>query len=169
MNAKCILSLAAASLLVGCETVPEGADRGPHGTVPYNVAIEASEPDVKIHANGQYVGTAPLTLKIYGDKDGTFHDFGSYDYIVQAFPTKTNQFVQTRVFGTGRMFTPEDKIPPQIYFDMNQPPPAAPPPSYYYYPPPPYYYYYGPPYYHYYGPRVYIGPPVHRHHELRRR
>jgi len=173
MKAKCILSLAAASLLMGCETVPEGTDRGPHGTVPYQVAIEASEPDVKIHANGQDVGTAPMTLKIYGDKDGTFHDFGSYEYIIQAFPNKTNQYVQTRVFQTGKMFTPEDKIPPQIYFDMNQQPPAYyPPPPSYYYPPPPYYhyypYYYGPSYY-YYGPRVYIGPPVHRHNDLRRK
>ena len=44
--------------------------------------------------------------------------------IIQAIPTKTNQFVQTAVFRTGRWFTPEDRIPRKIYFDMNQPPPA---------------------------------------------
>jgi len=167
MKANPVLSLiavAATGLWTGCETVPPGTDRGPHGTIPYHVAIEASEPDVKIHANGEYVGSAPMTLKIYGDKDGTFHDFGSYEYTVQAFPNKTNQYVQTRVFLTGKMFTPEDKIPPQIYFNMNQPPPAYPPGYYYYYPPPPYPYFYyhgyfGAPYY--YGPRYYGRPPLH--------
>ena len=167
MKANSISSLMAAvavSLLTGCETVPPGTDRGPHGTIPYNVTIEASEPDVQIHANGEYVGTAPMSLKIYGDKDGTFHDFGSYEYTVQAFPNKTNQFIQTRLFLTGRMFTPQDKIPSQIYFQMNQPPPVYPPPVYYYYPPPPYPYYYyhgyfGAPYY--YGPHYYGRPPLH--------
>ena len=129
----------------------------------YVVSIDASEPDVRIEANGQSIGTAPVRLKIFGDRDGTFHDFGAYEYIIQAFPTKTNQFVQTRVFSTGKMFTPEDKIPRQIHFDMNQPPPAAPQyypsPGYYY--PPSYPYYYGPSYYH--GPRYYGRPPLHVH------
>ena len=132
----------------------------------YLVSIDASEPDVRIEANGQSIGTAPVRLKIFGDRDGTFHDFGAYEYIIQAFPTKTNQFVQTRVFRTGKMFTPEDKIPPQIQFDMNQPPPAVVPQYYYPYPPPYYYpspyYYYGPSFY--YGPRYYYGrPPMHVH------
>ena len=73
------MAAVAVSLLTGCETVPPGTDRGPHGTLPYNVTIEASEPDVQIHANGEYVGTAPMTLKIYGDKDGTFHTEWSGD------------------------------------------------------------------------------------------
>jgi hypothetical protein len=117
----------------------------------YLVSIEASEPGVRIEANNQSIGTAPVTLKIFGDPDGTFHDFGAYEYIIQAFPARTNQFVQTRVFRTGKMFEPEDRIPRQIYFDMNQPPPAYPPPSYY--PPPAYY---SPPLY--YGPSIYFGP-----------
>ncbi|HWX20784.1 MAG TPA: hypothetical protein VN578_12875 [Candidatus Binatia bacterium] len=148
-------------LLAGCETVPPGVERGPHGTIAYNVQVETSEPGVKIEANGEYVGTTPLTLKIFGDKDGTFHDFGSYYYIVRAYPLHTNEYVQTRVFGTGRHFSHEDRIPQRIYFDMTQPPPQYPayagpgyPPPYYYGPP---YYYYGPPAY-YYGPPVYYGP-----------
>jgi hypothetical protein len=138
-------------LLAGCQSLPPGAEPGPHGTMAYLVSIEASEPGVRIEANNQSIGTAPVTLKIFGDPDGTFHDFGAYEYIIQAFPVKTNQFVQTRVFRTGKMFEPEDRIPRQIYFDMNQPPPAYPPPSYY--PPPAYY---SPPLY--YGPSIYFGP-----------
>ena len=42
-----------------------------------------------------------------------------------------DQFAQVRAFGTGRAFSPEDRIPQHIYFDMNQPRPrypvAAPP------------------------------------------
>jgi hypothetical protein len=169
-----LMSLAALALLglalTGCRTFPPGAERGPHGTMAYLVAIEASEPGVRIEANNQYVGTTPLTLKIFGDTDGTFHDFGAYEYVIQAFPTKTNQYVQTRVFRTGRMFSPEDMIPRQIYFDMNQQPPPMPIYTVPAYPPPAYYppsYFYGPGYYgssFYFGPRFHFGPGHYRGH-----
>jgi len=160
--------VAALAFFTGCQTpLPPGTERGPHGTIAYMVPVEASDPGVKIFANGREAGTAPLTLKIFGDRDGTFHDFGAYEFVVQAVPVRTNQHVQTKVFLTGKMFTPEDRIPDRIYFDMNQPAPiyapAAPPPAYYYPPP----YYYGPPYY-YYGPRIWTGPHYHPH-RLRRR
>ncbi len=150
-NIVCLAGLAAAGLLAGCDTIPPGAERGPDHTMAYNVLIESSEPGVRIEANNQYVGNTPLTLKIFGDPDGTFHDFGSYYYVIQAIPTQTNQFVQTRVFGTGHLFSHEDHIPNRIYFDMNLPPQAYPPQVYVTpgYPPPPYYYY---------GPGVYFGP-----------
>lgn len=164
-----VVGLAAVGLLAGCATpLPPGAEPGPSGTMAYLVNITASEPDVRIEANGRAIGNAPLRLKIFGDRDGTFHDFGSYEYIIQAFPTKTNQYVQTRVFGTGKMFSREDRIPAEVHFDMNRPPPPPPlvPPSYYY-PPPNYYYYPGP---YYYGPSFYYHhgyyhsrPPLHVH------
>src|SRR5258705_11796124 len=109
MNAISILAtgLTAIGLLAGCESVPPGVERGPNGTIAYNVLVESSEPGVRIMANNEPVGTTPLRLKIFGDKDGTFHDFGSYYYVVQALPLHTNQYVQTRAFGTGRHFTHE--------------------------------------------------------------
>ena len=133
-----------------CDTVPPGVERGPHGTVAYEVLIEASEPGARIEANHEPIGNAPLRLKIFGDKDGTFHDFGSFEYIIQAFPIASNQFPQTRVFGTGKAFTHEDRIPAKIFFDMNRPEPIYPGsygPGY------------GPRYYDR-GPDVYFGPPV---------
>ena len=154
----------ATALLAGCATeIPPGAERGPHHTMAYDVLIEASDPGARIEANGQFIGNSPVHLKIFGDPDGTFHDFGSYYYAVRAFPLNTNQFPQERYFMTGHMMTHEDRIPQKIYFDMNHPQPQGyapyagygyPPPSYYYYGYP--YYYYGP----YYGPgvRVYVGP-----------
>lgn len=167
MNAKFILMAGAAGtlLLAGCGTpIPPGAERGPDGTMAYDVLIEASEPGARIEANGSNIGNTPVHLKIFGDPDGTFHDFGSYYYIIRAFPLSTNQYEQVRLFSTGRMLTSEDHIPNRIYFDMSQPQPVYATPAYepqvypYYIPPPAYYY--GPPFY---GPsfRFYIGP---RHH-----
>ena len=110
-------------LLAGCTTTPsaEQAERGPDGTIAYRVEIEASELGVRIEANDDYVGKTPMTLTIYGDKDGTFHNFDSQEYIIRAFPLSTNQAVQTKVFRTGGWFSQEDQIPKRIYFDMNQP------------------------------------------------
>lgn len=170
MKAKTILAFgtaAAAVFLAACESVPPGAERGPHGTIAYDVLVEASEPGARIEANGETVGNTPLHLKIFGDKDGTFHDFGSYYYVIRALPLTSNQFAQVRFFWTGRHFSPEDRIPQRVYFDMNQKPPEYPPPGapVYGYPPygPPVYY--GPPPYYYYGPefRFYFGPRVYHH------
>ena len=162
-------SLAAAVLFSGCETIPPGAERGPHGTMAFDVLIEASAPGARIEANGQDVGNTPVHVKLFGDPDGTFHDFGSPYYVVRALPLTTNQFEQTQFFGTGHWLGPEDRIPRQIYFDMNQQarvtPPYAPPVyGYPYYGPP---VYYGPPYY--WGPefRFYFGPG-HRYYHRRR-
>ncbi|MDB6125757.1 MAG: hypothetical protein JWQ71_4750 [Pedosphaera sp.] len=163
MNAKLIFTAAgmtAALLFAGCQSIPPGAERGPNGTMAYDVLVDASAPGARIRANGADMGNTPVHLKIYGDPDGTFHDFGSYAYVVEALPLTTNQFAQTRYFQTGHLMTPEDHIPPQIYFDMNQPPPPAqpsyPPATYYGAPPPAYYapppYYYGP------GVGIYVGP-----------
>ena len=157
--------LAVTILLVGCETIPPGAERGPHGTIAYDVLVEASAPGARIEANGQDVGNTPVHIKIFGDPDGTFHDFGSPYYGVKALPLTTNQFEQVRFFGTGQWFGPEDQIPKQIYFDMNQRPQSYAP-----YGPPVYVYpYYGPPAFYgppYWGPgvRVYVGPRYRRHH-----
>lgn len=161
-----MLFLAGAALvgfLSGCESVPPGVEQGPHGTIAYDVQIESFPAGARIEANGQVVGTAPLHLKIFGDKDGTFHDFGSYYYVIRALPAATNQFLQTRVFRTGHLFTPEDHIPQRVDFDMSQPNPYPAGATGYEYPayPPPVYYY-GPPVYAP-GVQFYFGPRYHRH------
>lgn len=150
-------------LFTGCDTVPPGVERGPNNTMAYDVLIEASPPGAQIRANGQIIGTTPVHLKIFGDPDGTFHDFGSPYYVVEALPVTTNQYPQVRYFGTGHLFGPEDRVPQRIDFDMNRPP--AQPPGYTGYPTAPapvyvnpYPYPYAYPYPYYYGPRIYIGP-----------
>ena len=159
----------AAILLIGCETIPPGAERGPHGTMAFDVLIEASAPGARIEANGEHVGETPLHLKIFGDPDGTFHDFGSSYYVIRALPVSTNQFEQVRFFGTGQWFGPEDQIPKQVYFDMNQKTQVLPyPPAAYAYPGPRVYY--GPAWPYYWGPefRFYVSPHHHHFHHRHR-
>jgi hypothetical protein len=112
--------LVTATLFAGCASAPRNAERGPNGTIAYLVPIESSEPGIRIEANNDYIGKTPVTLKIFGDKDGTFHNFGSSEYIIRAFPANTNQYIQTKVFRTGGWFSQEDKIPSRLYFNMSQ-------------------------------------------------
>ena len=142
-GASLAISLATVAFLVGCATpLPPGAEPGPDHTMAYDVLIEASAPGARIVANGQDVGTTPVHIKIFGDPDGTFHDFGSYYYVVQAVPLTANQFPKARYYRTGHLLTPEDRVPRKIYFDMTrptqQPVPVYGAPAYGY--PPPYYY-----------------------------
>lgn len=124
---RSLLLLAAVSALTfvcGCSSpnaAVAGAERGPRGTIAYKVLIESSEPGVRIEANKEFVGNTPLELKVFGDKDGTFHCFGSPHYVIQAIPVKPGQNLQTKFFRTGEAFTGEDMIPRRIFFDMSQP------------------------------------------------
>lgn len=169
--------LATALFLIGCATpLPPGAERGPNNTMAYDVLVEASSPGVRLEANGEPVGEAPLHLKVFGDPDGTFHDFGSEYYQVTALPTPgvTNQFVQTRYFQTGRMLSPQDRIPQRIYFNMTEPPPKYVPYPVYMTPPPAFYdpfyydrYYYTPSFQFNFGPGYHHGYRGHHHHRHR--
>lgn len=109
-----------ALFLAACASAPPGAEHGPQGTIAYVVQLESSEPGARVEVNNDYVGKTPMTLKIWGDKDGTFHNFGSQEYIIRCFPVNTNQFVQTKAFRTGGWFSQEDRIPSRLYFDLNQ-------------------------------------------------
>jgi hypothetical protein len=114
-----------ALILTGCAT-PSGQqpEKGPNGTIAYLVEVESSEPGARIEANKDYIGKTPCILKIFGDKDGTFHNFGSYQYTVTAFPVRAGQEPQTKDFRTGKWFTPEDKIPKKLFFDFGTVPEA---------------------------------------------
>lgn len=161
----CIGGAVTLLLLAGCQTPPPpGVERGPDNTQAYDVLVDATPPGARIRANGQDVGATPVHIKIFGDPDGTFHDFGQPFYTVEAFPVGSNQYPQVRYFGTGHLFGPEDRVPQNIYFDMNQPPQQPPAVTGYPYPAPTPYPYYGYPYpYPYYypypafGARIYIG------------
>ena len=109
-----IITLAAAALS-GCSTKPApNAEKVPKGAVAYYVRVESSEPGVTIETNAVYAGKTPLRVKVFGDKGGAFHDFGSPEYVVRALPLRTNQFPQTQTFATGA------RIPGLIFFDLNQ-------------------------------------------------
>ena len=116
-----LASLIVALGLCGCATNSNPqSEHGPGGTIAYKVEVESSTPGARIEVNEDYIGKTPLTLTIFGDKDGTFHNFGSKDYVIRAFPVTTNQYPQTKVFRTGGWFSEEDRIPGRIYFDLEQ-------------------------------------------------
>jgi hypothetical protein len=121
---KLTLSILTAFIAAGCTTpsVSPQAEHGPSGTIAYLVEVDSSEPGTRIEANNDYIGKTPCTLKIFGDKDGTFHNFGSYHYIVTATPPKPGQQKQSKDFRTGGWFTPEDMIPKRIFFDFGPAP-----------------------------------------------
>jgi hypothetical protein len=106
-------------LLAACATDPPGIEHGPDNTIAYKVPVEASEPGTKIEVNYKPAGVAPMTVTIYGDRDGTFHNFGSDEYIIRAYPPNSDQFPQTKIFKTGAMGVKDDRIPQRIFFDLG--------------------------------------------------
>ena len=112
----------AAALLAGCASDPPGTELGPDNTVAYSVSIESSLAGTKIEVNYKPSGVTPVTVKIFGDRDGTFHNFGSDEYIVRAYPPDPAEFPQTKIFKTGAMGVKDDKIPDKIFFDFGKAP-----------------------------------------------
>jgi hypothetical protein len=96
------------------------AESGPGGTIAYMVKIESSEPGARVEVNDDFVGRTPVDVKIFGDRDGTFHNFGSSDFVIRVFPVKEGQHMQSKVFRTGGWFAQEDRIPTRLFFDLNQ-------------------------------------------------
>jgi hypothetical protein len=111
-------------VIAGCSTSGPKPEKGPQGTIAYYVEVESSEPGARIEVDNEYVGKTPLTLKIFGDKDGSFHNFGKFDYTITTSPVRAGQQPQTKVFKTGRLFTGEDRIPKKIFFEFGQVPEA---------------------------------------------
>jgi hypothetical protein len=90
-------------------------------TTPHDILITANGGGARITVNGQEMGHTPLHIKVYGDRDGTFHDFGSYSCRIMAYPWDSNQFVQLRVFATNRNAGGGDPIPEAVHFDLDKP------------------------------------------------
>lgn len=111
---------ALAAVLLGCSSTPPG-EKGPQGTQAFYVQVQASREDIRIETNNVFAGNSPLTLKIFGDKGGTFHNFGAPQYTIRAAPASTNGISPTQVFKTGQGSSPGDKIPGTIFFDMDRP------------------------------------------------
>ena len=116
-----LLSAVTIFALAGCDTSNSSIERGPDGTIAYHVPINSSEPGTRIEVNGESVGVTPTTLKIFGDRDGTFHNFGFDEVIVRAYP-RSGGGSQSKVFHTGTISVHDDKIPEKIYFDFGSVP-----------------------------------------------
>jgi hypothetical protein len=121
MRKQTLLLLVAGAALAGCSTVDPTIENGPEGTAACFMQVDASRPGVQIETNHVYAGKAPLTLKLFGNKDGTFHDFGSAEFVVTALPAATNRPPQNKSFKTGKSAGMGSRIPGLLYFNIDQP------------------------------------------------
>ena len=107
-------------LIAGCQSSSPDAETGPQHTEAFYIHVESSRPGVTIETNHVVAGQTPLTLKIFGDIPGLFHQFDSPDFVISALPLNTNEFAQTKVFKTGTHSHPGDRIPGVIFFNMSE-------------------------------------------------
>jgi hypothetical protein len=119
-------AIAVALFATGClSEMDPNSGRGPDGTVPYRVLVEASDPGARIEVNGKAVATTPAEIIVWGDPDGTFHNFGSSDYVIRVQPVREGQTAQIKVFRTGTILELDDRIPQRLFFDLNLPAPGG--------------------------------------------
>lgn len=91
--------------------------RGPHGSWGHPVEVVTSDPGSKIEVNKEYIGDSPLTIILYGERDGAFRR--DMDYIIRAYPVRPGQNLQWKYY-TGAAGGPRaDRVPKKIYFDLN--------------------------------------------------
>jgi hypothetical protein len=120
MKLSAMLLLTSLVFSTGCQSSSKvRPEKGPQGTIAYEIALESSEAGARVEVNGDYVGKTPISVKVFGDRDGTFHNFGTDDYVIKVFPVSAGQKAQTKIFRTGRWFGSEDRIPSRLYFDLN--------------------------------------------------
>jgi hypothetical protein len=73
-----------------------------------------SEPSgARIEVNNDYVGDAPLTIALAGNKRGVVRD-----YRIVATPTISGQYVQNKLL-LHRSDGPSDPVPRKLFFDMR--------------------------------------------------
>ncbi len=107
-------------LIAGCASPGDRtAERGPDGTVAYEILVESSDAGARVEVNDDYVGKTPLAVRVWGDPDGTFHNFGASDYVIRVFPVREGQAPQSKFFRTGGWFSQEDRIPRRLFFDLD--------------------------------------------------
>jgi hypothetical protein len=82
----------------------------------YDVAVVSDPPGARIEVNDDYVGDAPITIKMKGDS----HERVEQRYIIRALPMQAGQYVQTKDFWYnpyGKKSNPP--VPSRILFQMN--------------------------------------------------
>ena len=80
-----------------------------NGITKNTVRITSSHPGVRVEINGDYKGKTPLTLNLAGTRSRSFKKFTK----ILAYPIHNGGYTQRKYFVSG------DKIPSNIYFDMN--------------------------------------------------
>jgi hypothetical protein len=135
---RLICALILSALFVGCQSTPRPPrvvkfDSEPQGARVF-VGMGPNEGDAKKARN--YLGMTPLEWTVPEemiDDDIYFRAPGALVYSMVVPPavvfyaeppaSGTNLFPQTQVFHSGTTFTPADRIPLGVFFDLTKPKP----------------------------------------------
>jgi len=116
---RLLIPLLALGLLVGCASDPS-VKHGRHGSIAYQIHVEASEPGTKIEWNNEYMGVAPCDVEVFGDKNGQFMNLGTAYGVLRALPSIQGQYTQRKAFYFGFSEGKSgDHIPKQVFFEMS--------------------------------------------------
>ena len=79
--------------------------------------MDSSPQGAVIEADKDYVGKTPCSVRVWGDKDGTFHHYRTrYVELTASLP---GAVPQTKRFQTGAAFSPKDTIPKHVFFEFG--------------------------------------------------
>lgn len=123
-----------ALLMVGCATTPPKdlkrkvhIDSDPQGVrVFYGIGTNEGVAE----GRRAFIGVTPFDYSIEGDEEGRFKIDGALVYSIMVQPaavfiaepksTETNLFTKRQVFHAGAMFSPPNKIPEGLFFDLTK-------------------------------------------------
>lgn len=114
----CTLCLVMLILLTGCKKRSDGVEvrkekrERIHGY--YEVEVLSEPPGARIEVNDDYVGDAPLTIRMKGNSDEEV----KRGYVIRALPIHPGHYVQTKFFHHYE-YIDSDTIPKRIFFDMR--------------------------------------------------
>lgn len=116
VNCGVLLVIGAAGVSsTGCTTLLTSISN-PRQVVLYHVEVISEPPGARIEVNDDYVGDAPLVIKMAGNSKRCV----SRDYSITALPVHTGHYVQFKHFRHDtRYYAESDPIPKRILFDMR--------------------------------------------------
>lgn len=103
--------LALIPIYISCKVTSQSSPKN-----QFDVQIISDPPGARIEINGNYVGDAPLSVKIEGFSDRTFNK----NTVIIANPIYAGQYVQQKSFiGSPSLRDYNAKIPERILFIMD--------------------------------------------------
>jgi hypothetical protein len=124
MSTRNILVALTALAIVGCQSKPQPEPWNTEKARPVvTIRIQTLPPGAIIYANAEYIGTAPLELKVVADSDGNWphpmriqafvpHDANSYEEAVFPKGYRVPSRLLLRVPGYTQWYSATQRMPP---------------------------------------------------------